>query len=249
MRRHHIAWIWVSLASVLLLVFMWWNYSPPSQFPDERQLLREMNDALNQFGTSDQVAEIQKVIQADRRHVAVPYISEDGNYGMSFWIWGKWKWKLINLESNGEPRLWMIDRNDPSSYFLTWNIAPETGAKKLNAYMIRRRDFGMMDGKNYYSPRIQMSKEIVLTEESFGAISLPPAWQEVLQSAIRLDETETFSWFDSYPPSAMQYEFGWNALDRDGKSVSQEVFFNGTQYSFGSSDFQYMMVIDERELE
>lgn len=249
MSRHHISWIWVSIASVLLLVFMWWNYSPPSQFPDKGKLLQEMNDSLNEYGTSDQVAEIQKVIQADRRHVAVPYISEEGDYGMSFWIWGKWKWELISLESNGEPKLWMIDRNDPTSYFLTWNIAPEIGAEKLNAYIIRRRDYGMADGKNFYSPRVQMSKEIEVAEESFGAIPLPSTWQEVLQSTIRLDETETFSWFNGYSTAAMQFEFGWNALDGSGKSVSQEILFKSPQYSYGSSDFQFMMVIDERELE
>ncbi len=249
MSRHHLAWIWGSLASVLLLVFMWWNYSPPAQFPDERQLLREMNDALDQYGTSDQVAEIQKVIHADRRHVAVPYISENGNYGMSSWTWRKRKWELTSLESNGEPRLWMIDRNDPTSYFLTWNIAPEMAAEKLNAYIIRRRDYGMADGKNYYSPRVQMSREIVLAEESFGATPLPPTWLEVMHSAMRLEETETFSWFDGYSTAAMQFEFGWEAVDGNGKSVSQEILFKSSQYSYGSSDYQFMMVIDERELE
>lgn len=249
MSRHHISWIWVSIASVLLLVFMWWNYSPPSKFPDKGKLLQEMNDALNDFGTSDQVDEIQKVIQVDRRHAAVPYISEDGDYGMSFWIWGKWKWELTSLESNGEPRLWMIDRNDPTSYFLTWNIAPEIGAEKLNAYIIRQRDYGMAEGKNFYSPRVQMSKEVVVAEEPFGAIPLPSTWQEVLQSTIRLDETETFSWFDSYSTAAMQFEFRWDALDGNGKSVSQEVFFKSPSYSYGSSDLQYMLMIEEREME
>ncbi|WP_025783968.1 hypothetical protein [Sporosarcina sp. D27] len=249
MRRPHITWIWTSVASVLLLVFMWWNYSPPSQFPDERQLLQEMNDMLNQYRSGDKVADIQQAIQADRRHVAVPYISDDGNYGMSFWIWGKWKWELISLESNGEPRLWMIDRNDPTSYFLTWNVAPEIAAEKLNAYIIRRRDYGVMDGKTYYSPRVQMSKEIVLAEESFGAIPLPPTWQEVLQSSIHLDETETFPLFTSYSTAAMQFEFKWDAVGGNGKSVSQEILFKSPQYSYGSSDFQYMMMIDERELE
>lgn len=249
MRKRHNLWIWISLISVLFAVFLWWNYSPPAAFPDNRELLKEMNSSLEEYGARDKVDRIQKVIHADSRHVAVPFVSEDGDYGMSFWIWVKRKWEMTSLESSGEPRMWMIDYADPSSYFLTWNIDPESAAEKLTAHMIRRRDYGVADYKHYYFPRIQLSNEITLAKESFGAMPLPATWQEVLNSSIQLEDIGTSPWFNSYSSQAMQFEFVWNVLDDKGKSVSQEVLFESSNYSYGASNVQIMMRIEENELE
>jgi hypothetical protein len=107
----------------LLASFMifWLYFAKPVSFPTNEQLVKEINSIFPESAASV----IQDSISVDERHVVVPFISNEDHYGLSYWVWKKHKWTVAAIDTRGEPKIWKINRKDPLSFHLVWNIHPD----------------------------------------------------------------------------------------------------------------------------
>lgn len=160
--------VWVVsgvLGVTLSLAFLYWFYlSKPTSFPNNDQLAQEMNSLYPKAA----VRIIQDTIPIDNRHMLVPFITNHDQYGLSFWIWKNRKWQVASLHTNGgNPMIWKIDRNQPSSYRIVWNFNPKEDLRYIRFNLIRPRNFLITNGtKHYYAPHVQMEEKLYLGEKN-----------------------------------------------------------------------------------
>lgn len=234
----------ISLTTCLIYWFFFW---PPKPFPSNEQIAKEINRTYKEAGAKV----ILDPLIVDQHHIAVPYISSSEDYGLSYWGWRNHKWQVLTIDTKGEPKVWKVNGNDPSSFVIVWNIDPEDQLQAIQFYLIRNRFHGMTAEGEYYAPRVQMKKEISLSEKSYGVLHLPKDWAVVLHSLLKEDQErlgQSSLFFNDFFPLQSAY-FGWIAYDQSGNEAFPEQSVNGSTYAVGDVYQEYVMILNKVELE
>jgi hypothetical protein len=245
-KKKHV-WLLVATGTVALATFLiyWFFYWPPIAFPSNEQLVREINRTYEEAGAK----KILDTLYVDDNHVVVPYISANEDYGLSYWGWRKHKWQALTIDTTGEPMVWKVKGRNPSSFVIVWNVHPEDKLKEIQFYLIRNRNYGMTNGVEHYSPRVQMEKTISVKEKSYGVLQLLKDWALVLHSLLqeeRVGQSNLF--FHDFFPLQNAY-FGWIPHDQSGKEVFPERTVNGNSYSTGDIYQEHVMILNQVDLE
>lgn len=241
---------WLFLLGVLvgIIIFtvsvIWFDFSKPTAFPSHDQLIAEMNEFFPEAAASV----IQDTIYLDERHVYVPFISKEDQYSSSYWIWKRKGWEVVYIHSSDQPRIWKIDKKDPSTYHLVWNFYPEEKLKSIRFYLIRNRGYSVIDGIEAYNPRVQMQREISLEDSSYGALQLPKDWVTFINSLMQMEKAkhpDLLSYFD-----LEQYMyFGWMTYDANEQQEYPDRGLNNRGFSRGPADIDFVMILNEAQLE
>ena len=227
------------------IIIYWFYFSTPISFPTNEQMVKEINSVHPEAAASV----IQETIPVDERHVVVPFISNENDYGLSYWVWKKHKWRVVTIDTKGEPKVWKINRKDPSSFHLVWNIHPEDQLGSIAFYIIRDRGYQITEGIENYVPRIQLEKKVSLQEKSYGMMELPDEWMGVMNALIEVDSPQKPELFynDFFPERNMF--FGWIPIDQSDKEIFPEGSLNGSGFSNGNVDLEHLMILGKGDLE
>jgi hypothetical protein len=241
-------WILAGLGGLgLLASFMifWFYFAKPVSFPTNGQLVKEINSIFPEASASV----IQDAIPVDERHVVVPFISNGDNYGLSYWVWKRHKWTVATIDAKGGPKIWKINRKDPSAYHLVWNIHPKDQVSSITYYLIRDRGYQITEGIENYIPRVQMEKKVSLQENSYGVMELPDEWTGFMNAVIEVESTQKPNlFFNHFFPERNMF-LGWIPYDQSNKETFPEGSVNGNGYSNGNLVIDYMMLLSKGDLE
>jgi hypothetical protein len=235
----------VLTAAVLLLMagsllIYWFYFTTPEPLPGEKQMVKAINGLLPEA----RAGEIQKVIKIDGKHAAAPFISKEGIYGVSTWVWDRHKWKLGTVRTKGEPKIWKINPKDPSTYRIVWNIDPsEKNVDTLNFYYKRDRNYSISGTRHEYIPSIQMKKDVSFGDHPYGVMKLPHDWIAVMG-----EMTDDASDNGVLPLEGVMRQvssgIGWIPLDESGKESFPESAVNGSSYHTGLVVEEHMMIVN-----
>ncbi len=247
--KHRRKWIWaLALGAALVLSFAaiyWLYFLNPSSFPNDEQLVGEINSLLPEA----EAREIQDTIFVDERHVLAPFISEKERYGLSYWKWDKHKWIIAEIDTDGEPRLWKVKPENPTTYRMVWNLYPGSSVNSFDIYLIRERDASGIGDWEQYIPRIQMVLNVPLQKESYGAMKLPGEWVEVIDSLGKWETQRKPDRLFSQVFYQDSFYFGWLPLDQNQQVSFPEHSVNGLSYGNLPLDLDYISIINQVELE
>jgi hypothetical protein len=230
---------------VLSVIIYMFYFATPKAFPNEELLI----DSMNELFPSAKVSRIQDVIHLNERNVFVPFISHDNDYGMSYWIWDKYHWKVAKIETRGEPEVWKINGNVPSNHHLVWNINPKDQLNHLDLYLIRDRGYSIRNDIHTYYPKVQMTTTASLNEQSYGVMPVPSEWNSLLKAVDNVGETNLGDWLFGQNYREDQLYIGWIPYAKNGKETFPEHSGNGGVYMNVSINVQYLRILNERELE
>jgi len=113
-------WLWCLLVVVMIAICLCIflpitdNHRTPSSIPNENRLKKMILDTgeLN-------IDTVLKQIALEGKHVFIPHLSSDKQYGYSLLEWKDNKWEVIYITSTGEPLLWKIENESgtiPNSF-------------------------------------------------------------------------------------------------------------------------------------
>ncbi|MCH1624300.1 hypothetical protein [Fredinandcohnia quinoae] len=230
-----------SLIILSIIIYVYY-FSNPSEFPSDRNLVSEMN----QLYPEANVSKIQDTVIIDEKHIFVPFISNDDLYGTSFWEWKKRRWEPISINSVGEPRIWMINKSNPSTYHLVWNIHPDDKMNYFKFYLIQDRSYHITLGVHNYQPRIQMEKKITFEGDTYGTMQLPKDWSSIIDSLEKVSSNNFFLTGDFFQNK--DFYFGWNPYGHSNKEYFPERSVNGISFSTGGI-FEHVSILSEEGLE
>lgn len=227
--------ILILFAAVYLLY-----YSKPAELPAKDELLQKINSTLLHIGAT----KVQDTIYVDDTHVFVPFITKKNEYGKSFWTWNKYKWEVTSIQSGGQPSIWKIDKNDPSSYQVVWNIHPDDKLDSMNLYLMRERNYHITGDIHVYQPSVQMVQKVNITNRLFGLMDLPKDWENFLDSILRVELDKPF--INTFELEQAIY-FGWN----NGKKYDENTYPKLSQNASGiqNDDLSYVRYMDDNDLE
>ena len=194
--------------------------------------------------------DIQETVYLDKRHTIVPFISDRGDHGVSYWQWQKHKWQVMSIEMKGDPRLWKIDPNDPSTYYLVWNWDPNDQLSYMKFYFVRDREYFVSDGIATYKPKIQMVKRVDLKGQTFGVLKVPSDWAEsmnLLRSAESMQPTSLMNFNGRF--SDQQSYFGYTPYDKEDKLADIMNSVNGNSYTTENSQIELVRLLEEPSIE
>ncbi|MFK9092680.1 hypothetical protein [Bacillus salipaludis] len=227
----------VILSSALMYRFY---FSNPKPFPSNKQVAGKINHALINANASV----IQDTIAVDKKHKVVPFISEEGSYGLSYWEWKKNKWRIVSVNTGGSPHIWKVKNDDPSTYRLIWNLHPEDQLSYMKFYFVRDRSFFGHHGIETYDPKIQLEKKIPLQAKSYGVMKLPNDWIEIINSAIKMEAAKAPRTFFNFQPVPNQFYFGWIPYKVVNPSSSV-----GGGYTSGAAGIEFVRYLGTEEIE
>lgn len=234
----------LGLFVLVIPIVYWFYFSKPDPFPAKKHLISEINSVYPEA----EARIIQDTLHMDDRHVLLPFISKNGSYGLSYWVWKNHKWGMASVDTKGEPRIWEINKKDPSTFRFVWNLDPNDHLNHLKFFFIKDRNFLVSDGKETYYPRLQMEKKVSLIGKSYGVQKLPNDWIKIMNSLLKIESAQqpgVFLLNNSIPD---QY-FGWNPYDEKGKEMIPQGSMNGNEYTNGDEDISFIRIINETELE
>lgn len=240
----------VMMIGVLVLVlsgfFMYWFvYSKPTSFPNHEHLTKEMNLIF----PDAKVDIIQDTVYLDKKHVFVPFISAEKQYGVSYWVWQNRKWHVGSISTTGEPHIWKIDEKDSSTFHFVWNMQPEDQVHHIKFFFIRDRSFYVTDGVEDYSPRIQMDNKVKLNGKSYGVSRLSKEWVSVIDSHeefVSAKQPDMF--FESFFPDPPM-QFGWVPYNEKNEVSFGKGSFNSSGYNNIDVNTEFVMILDKMEIE
>lgn len=245
-KRRLLAFSGLVLLIILAGALYWFYFSKPGLFPKDEQLIME----INRLFPEAKAGTIQDTVQIDDKHIVVPFISKYDQYGVSYWVWEKHKWQTAYIDTRGQPHVWKIDRNDPSSYYFVWNIHPRHQLSNMKFYCIREREYHVTNGKELYKPRLQMEKNVMFEGKSYGVMHLPEKWGAAISSVMKVNAAKNPDIFFNQIPSEQQLYFGWIPYDQSGKEkFPEDGVASGNGFSSGSADIEYVMVLSEEDVE
>ncbi|WP_101845946.1 hypothetical protein [Halobacillus sp. Marseille-P3879] len=160
----------VLLTTVFILPF---NITKPGDPPENSVLKKEIESSLPV--EVDQIIDRQQVSD---NHAFFPFITEEGQRGMSVWKVENRKWTIGASDNGGEPTLWKIDPEDPDTFNMIYNLHPDDGVDKIDFYSKRDRNYHIAGEYQTYVPQI-MSKEEVDLSRSYGVHPIPELWKEL----------------------------------------------------------------------
>lgn len=234
---------------VILSTFTYLIYfSPPASFPSEKQLIEEINNTFPEA----EVTDIQDVFDVGDRQRYVPFKSNETSYGKSFWVWDKYRWRVRYIDTVGEPQLWRINKNDPSSYHIVWNIHPDDQLKEIQFYLTRDRGYSIRENtKETYYPKVQMRQKISIEGEGYGVLKIPKDWVDFVNT-INDTQAAKQSRFDALLTgisAEQQVFYGWIPYDGANKVAFPSNSVNGSGYSNGDIDLDFVMILNESEVD
>ncbi|WNB90879.1 hypothetical protein [Bacillus sp. NEB1478] len=235
----------ILILSAVLLINRFY-FSKPEPFLSNNQII----NGINNFLIEDPANKVQKALQVDSRHYFVPFITKEGHYGTSYWEWKKHEWKMLYAGNRGEPRLWRIDINDPSTFCIVWNMDPKDKVSDIDFYLSKDRNYSIDNGtEHYYSPKVQMKKTIAVNQKSYGVLKLPKEWQTVIESVVKSKTKGQTSPFIEFNLNQQMY-FGWVPYDGAGKRATPGLDgYDGYGYTNDNIDLDYLRYLNESELE
>ncbi|RIX48714.1 hypothetical protein D3P08_23750 [Paenibacillus nanensis] len=234
----------VLLIAAIILFFRQYD-GKPGPLPDDAMAAAEINEALSVRERRGAEAEqILDRIKLDKRHAFIPYISKGGYYAVSFWVWEKRKWRVGRIDTDSGPHIWKLSPNDPSRYYLVWNIRPQGEIEDFSFYFIRQRNAGRSDGIDYYTPRIQLEQPVDFGKQPYGAIPYPDHWAKLLREEQRMSRTRGLFSFE-YRENTSIY---WLPVLADNPPRSGGFSTFGTSF-LESIRTDFVNILNENELE
>jgi len=237
-----IAAVGVAIVAVAAVI----GYSPwegkAGALPDEQYMVNAINETYNQ-GKVEQLAAVDLL---DSKHAFVPFVSEYGEYGMSFWKWEKRAWRLTRVDDNGMPHIWKLDEKDPRKRVFVYHIDPKDKMEQLTFYLLRDRNaYGHYDDF-FYIPRIQLELPLTLAEQNYGAIPFPEEWAQLIESDLKQSRRPVNGLFGSMfgtQQRSMMYT-GWIP-----DYFEDRVRSNRGYSKSGDVDVEFVPIINESQLE
>ncbi|WP_188456025.1 hypothetical protein [Virgibacillus oceani] len=246
MTKKRMVLIVVSILILLSLFFTYWFYfSKPTAFPTNKQLATRINTLFPKANAET----IQDTIELDSEHAFVPFISGEDNYGTSYWVWEKHKWKPSYIDTVGEPVVWKTDKDDPASFHIVWNIHPDDQISRANFYLIRDRGYHISSGEHTYVPQIQMEKNVRFEGKSYGTIQLPDDWCSFMTQSNKLALAQNPNRYNSSLIQDLSVYIGWMPLNDSNETTFPENSVNGSGFSNGDNHINFMRILDKSELE
>ncbi|RPF54404.1 hypothetical protein [Aquisalibacillus elongatus] len=238
----------ISITTILLVVTLfliyWYFFSEPTAFPEDEQLIEEMNDLFDRANAE----EIQDTIQLDDKHVFVPFISSNDMYGVSYWKWDKRKWRPIRISTDGDPRVWNTD-DDVISTYIIWNFHPDDDVQDITFYLIRDRSYHVSAGEHTYIPRIQVEEKVSASDETYGVYEFSDDWGTLASQINALAEQKNPDMHFGFMFQDPKVQFGYQPLNKNGETVFPENSANGAGFSNGHVQTDFVLFIDSLELE
>ncbi|MDZ5471560.1 hypothetical protein SM124_07345 [Bacillus sp. 31A1R] len=246
MNRKQTIYFMSSLFLIVALATVYWFYfSAPKAFPSEQQLISKMNALFAEA----EVSEILDELFLDESHAYVPFKTDKGAYGSSYWVWKNRKWQVSTIEGSGQPILWTPNERKPSKQFLVWNIDPNDEVDSIDFYLIKKRNYFVSDGIHTYEPQVQMKHAVILKEKNYGILQIPNDWVKFIDSSYHVQKQKTqTSIFGDFFQQPNHY-IGWRPYDRNGKDAFPEGSVNGNGYVNFHQKFDHVMFVNENELE
>jgi len=234
----------ILIVMIAIVVYLFFD-GKPQPFPENTHAIK----AINQLYTEANVSKIADVIPLDSKHVFVPFISGNDHYGKSFWVWNRFQWRLIRIDTRGEPYLWKLDEKDSSTHYIVWNIDPKDELSELKYYLIRERYAYSSQDVESYTPRIQMELQVSLQKQKYGVLPFPKDWVKLVNGNLRLGNTNQFSSiFHMSSPSSSMY-IGWIPYGDQGKMIFPNNTLNGRSFDSGRIHLDFVRILNESELE
>ncbi|WP_273123651.1 hypothetical protein [Bacillus weihaiensis] len=242
-------WRWVmGLIGLVLTIgcfYYWFHMSHPSVLPTDEQIIKEINDIYLEADAK----EVQDRVAIDELHFVIPYISGRGDYSLSYWEWGFKDWSLTYIDTKGEPTLWHVDPAHPSTYHIVWNFDPRDQVDEISYYLLRDRGFYVSEGVENYQPQIQIEKKITLQNQTYGVMKLPEEFVETMEGLNRVTGSHHPFLSVDEVLSMQQMYMGYFPMNKDGKRASIDYSVNGQGFSNGTQSFDFVMPVNERDLE
>ncbi|MGM9987411.1 MAG: hypothetical protein ACI35O_09310 [Bacillaceae bacterium] len=123
--------------------------------------------------------DVQTVVYLGKKHAFAPLLINDNQYGGSYWQWKWGKWQLLCINTSEPFNIWKV--SDAKQYVI-WNVPKEPTIAKSLLVLKTERDYFMTDNKSFYYPEIKLTKEIAYTDATYGVMSVPKEWKEILKS-------------------------------------------------------------------
>ncbi|MBD8068592.1 hypothetical protein [Bacillus sp. PS06] len=240
MNRKTMALIGILVIAMIMLLY-WFYPSKAKSFLTDEELINEINPHF----LSVKVSEIQDIVYLDDNHVFVPYITTEGDYAISYWIYEKRKWQNAYTGTLGSP---LHVKVHSEQYFLL-NYDPLQDLQRLDFYLIKDRSFLVSDGIQSYQPRIQLKHSVQVADfpHSYSAIKLPENWIDLIgeyEQLIQYNQPDPF-FGDMFLPPTVQ--FGVIAYDEKGEQTYPGPE-NGSGYGGGNSS-DVINYLDPSQLE
>jgi len=234
----------VVIAIAVLFSAYWIISAKPGAFHDATQLIDKINDVFPQA----QAKVIQDTIKLDDKHIVVPFISENDDYGLSYWVWKHYSWKLVYVSTRGLPELWKLG-NDPSTYHIVWNLHPDSNVDSLHFYMERHRGYRVSRGiEHYYYPKIQLDEAVSLEGKTYGSMKLWDDWSATIRELTNNQIKKPIS-FEDKSLAFQNIIISFMYYDRTGEHSTLMKSYNGRSYYNGKIDTEFLFFTEKARLE
>ena len=210
--------------------------------------IEEVTELLNKQFFNGNV-KVLDVLEAEKSYRFVPFTTEDGRSGMSYWAFKLSGWKLVGYEWNADLKVWQLRPNDPTSYYFIWHFSPQEEAKQMNVFLLQDRFYSISGGTSqFYTPRIQLEMNIDLTESLYGLQPIPEKWLNIISAMTPIKQDSIFSSMLGTPSS---YYFGMQTVDEQGQEVYLETGQGRSSYWIEDFNFymDYVINVQEEQLE
>lgn len=146
----------------------------------------------------------------------------------------------------GDPYLWKVNKNDPSSYRIIWNINIHGKVNSIYYYFARdQNDYGSTCIK-YYDPKILMKKVVFVKDQSYGFMKLPKDWIQDMESQYQVEsEKQPDLPFFNFTPQTSIY-FGWIPYDKKGKEVNLNNFVDRTGFGLFGDEMENVRLLSKK---
>ncbi|MBN8193261.1 hypothetical protein JI667_14010 [Bacillus sp. NTK074B] len=243
MKKRSILFLAGGILVVGLLAFYW----PAAEKLDSRPRDGEILSQINSHLSNEEAVEVQDFLKLDAGHGVAPFLSETGGYGVSYWERHLTGWKAISIRTDGEPKVWMVYGDDPSSFYIVWNIEPDNPIHTLQFYYMRERGYSMSGEQQHYVPGILMKTKISMEGKSYGAMKVPGEWRNALALSDGSEGPDQYFWNESNV--GMHSRFGWIPLDESNREVEWKDIDHSSSFTQGNVQEQHMHQLDLYQIE
>ncbi|NHM31162.1 hypothetical protein [Neobacillus terrae] len=214
----------------------------PLDFPNKKVLNKKLEEVFQENGG----IKIKQIQFLDKQHAVVFFSSRDNANGTSFWKWDTVKWSIVSADTMGIPKVWKVNPSDENSYYVIWNFGPGNQYKKVDFYLISKRNFLVSDEMDTYTPGVQLKTNLPIEQYSSGVMKLPMNMTAYIRDEIKIKQMNKLSFFNEEMP---MYQFGWLGFANNGKIG---IFNNSDGSGFGTGGeegLQDVFFRDPSELE
>ncbi|PFA62797.1 hypothetical protein CN378_17280 [Bacillus sp. AFS015802] len=243
MNKRKILFLAGGLLVIGLLAAYWLFVGNEDSLPEEEEIMAGINATLS----NAEATEVQDFLKVGKNHGIAPFRSDNGGYSLSYWERNLTGWKVKAVRTDGEPGMWMVDEDDPSSFHIVWNIPPENRVKTLQYYFMRERGYSISGEEQHYVPGILMKMEVSMEEKTFGVKKLPREWVYAMTLSDGSERQGAYFWEEFSP--GLHSAYGWIPLDAGGKEVEWKESMDSSSYYNGDIREEYMQRFSEEQLE